>query len=136
MWQLGQLLLGLANIALAFATLYRPSKQFLNRILWVQGLAFIAAFVTLMVAFVIKDFDILYVASNSNSKLPLMYRISAAWGSHEGSFLLWVVMLNVWGLSYLRPLRTQLDERACRIFMGICLLFGNYIFCYENLSHF
>ena len=41
----------------------------------------------------------LYVARNSNSALPLHYRIAAVWGSHEGSLLLWVLMLCVWTLA-------------------------------------
>ena len=37
-----------------------------------------------------NDFSVLYVASNSNSQLPLLYRFAAVWGAHEGSLLLWV----------------------------------------------
>ena len=43
-----------------------------------------------------NDFSVLNVASNSNSALPLQYRIAASWGSHEGSLLLWMFMLSVW----------------------------------------
>src|SRR5690606_4098185 len=42
--------------------------------------------------FIVHDFSIAYVAANSNSDLPLIYRITAVWGAHEGSFLLWMVM--------------------------------------------
>ena len=52
-----------------------------------------------MVSFVANDFSVLYVAENSNSALPLQYRIAAVWGGHEGSLLLWVLMLNVWTLA-------------------------------------
>jgi len=54
------------------------------------------AFVLLAWSFVVNDFSVLYVASHSNSALPLMYRIAAVWGGHEGSLLLWVFMLNIW----------------------------------------
>jgi len=47
-------------------------------------------------AFVEKDFSVAYVAANSHSALPLMYRISAVWGAHEGSLLLWMLMLSGW----------------------------------------
>jgi cytochrome c-type biogenesis protein CcmF len=58
-------------------------------------------FVTLAMAclaysFAVNDFSVLNVASNSNSMLPLHYRLAAVWGSHEGSVLLWVFMLTIW----------------------------------------
>jgi cytochrome c-type biogenesis protein CcmF len=54
------------------------------------------AFVMLTWAFIVNDFSVAYVAQNSNSALPLEYRISAVWGAHEGSLLLWVLMLSLW----------------------------------------
>ena len=54
------------------------------------------AFAALAYSFVSNDFSVLNVASNSNSKLPVQYRFAAAWGSHEGSMLLWLVMLASW----------------------------------------
>jgi cytochrome c-type biogenesis protein CcmF len=47
-------------------------------------------------AFLSHDFSVLYVAKNSNSGLPLIYRISGVWGSHEGSLLLWSLVLSLW----------------------------------------
>ncbi len=47
-------------------------------------------------AFLQNDFSVLYVARNSNSELPLIYRISGVWGAHEGSLLLWALVLSVW----------------------------------------
>jgi cytochrome c-type biogenesis protein CcmF len=55
-----------------------------------------AAFICLVVAFVRHDFSVLYVATNSNTALPIQYRIAAVWGGHEGSLLLWVEMLCLW----------------------------------------
>ena len=54
------------------------------------------SFAALMISFVDNDFSVLYVAQNSNSALPLVYRISGVWGGHEGSLLLWVLMLVAW----------------------------------------
>lgn len=56
----------------------------------------VAAFAFLTSAFVRNDFSVLYVASHSNSELPLHYRIAGVWGGHEGSLLLWLLMLSVW----------------------------------------
>lgn len=55
------------------------------------------SFGALVHGFVVNDFTLVYVASHSNSQLPLAYRISATWGAHEGSLLLWVLILSGWG---------------------------------------
>ncbi|MFB3099940.1 MAG: heme lyase CcmF/NrfE family subunit [Gammaproteobacteria bacterium] len=57
------------------------------------------AFMCLVYAFVSYDFSVAYVAQNSNSALPLGYRISAVWGGHEGSLLLWALILSIWMLA-------------------------------------
>ncbi|HTT43164.1 MAG TPA: heme lyase CcmF/NrfE family subunit [Steroidobacteraceae bacterium] len=50
-------------------------------------------------AFVTDDFSVLYVAENSNSALPLFYRVTALWGAHEGSLLLWILLLALWSVA-------------------------------------
>jgi len=57
------------------------------------------AFVCLAYSFYANDFSVLYVASNSNSALPLEYRLAAVWGGHEGSMLLWVTILALWTMA-------------------------------------
>ena len=57
------------------------------------------AFAALAWSFAERDFSVLYVASNSNSQLPLFYRIAAVWGAHEGSLLLWSLCLAGWTLA-------------------------------------
>nr|MBP8120406.1 cytochrome c biogenesis protein CcsA [Burkholderiales bacterium] len=54
------------------------------------------AFGCLVYSFITSDFSVQNVAANSNTKLPVYYRITASWGSHEGSLLLWVLMLTGW----------------------------------------
>jgi cytochrome c-type biogenesis protein CcmF len=61
-----------------------------------QFLLVASAFAMLTWAFVVQDFSVEYVARNSNSQLPMEYRISAVWGSHEGSLLLWEMILCLW----------------------------------------
>ena len=56
----------------------------------------LASFAALVYAFVVHDFSVAYVANNSNTALPLIYRVSAVWGAHEGSLLLWALMLSIW----------------------------------------
>ena len=61
-----------------------------------QFLFLFIAFLCLVWSFVQSDFSVEYVAQNSNVALPLAYRISATWGGHEGSLLLWALMLGGW----------------------------------------
>ena len=57
----------------------------------------IAAFICLTVAFVVSDFSVQLVAMNSHSDKPLVYKIAGVWGNHEGSMLLWVLILGIFG---------------------------------------
>ena len=61
-----------------------------------QFLFLATAFLCLIDGFIENDFSIFYVASHSNSALPLYYRIAATWGAHEGSMLLWAFILSGW----------------------------------------
>jgi cytochrome c-type biogenesis protein CcmF len=54
------------------------------------------AYICLTYAFIQNDFSVAYVANNSNSHLPLIYKISGVWGGHEGSLLLWLFILSAW----------------------------------------
>ena len=63
---------------------------------YAQLLLVLTAFVALTIAFVVQDFSVKYVADNSNSLLPMVYRYTAVWGAHEGSLLLWTLVLAVW----------------------------------------
>jgi len=103
--ELGQVALSLAlaaSIFLAATSFYGAQR---SDAAWMsfarpaaQGMALLVAFAfgCLVYAFVSNDFSVLYVAQNSNSALPLQYRIAGAWGGHEGSLLLWTLMLGVW----------------------------------------
>ncbi len=61
-----------------------------------QFLFIVFAFGCLVYSFISSDFSVTNVATNSNTKLPVYYRITASWGSHEGSLLLWMLMLAGW----------------------------------------
>lgn len=70
------------------------------RILAAGHLLFVSiAFACLLYSFINNDFSVLYVAEHSNSQLPIQYRISALWGGHEGSLLLWTFILTLWTVS-------------------------------------
>ena len=73
------------------------------------------AFGCLTWAFVANDFTVAYVATNSNSALPLAYRVAGVWGGHEGSLLLWVLMLCVWTVGVTFFSRHLPDEMVARV---------------------
>ena len=63
----------------------------------VQFLAVLLAFIMLTIAFVTSDFSVKLVASNSHSLKPMLYKVSGVWGNHEGSMLLWILILAFYG---------------------------------------
>ena len=73
------------------------------------------AFGALVAIFVNKDYSVLYAAMHSNSQLPLLYRVSAVWGGHEGSLLLWVLFLNVWTVAVTVFSRSLDDQTVARV---------------------
>ncbi|HET7268524.1 MAG TPA: heme lyase CcmF/NrfE family subunit [Oleiagrimonas sp.] len=64
-----------------------------------QAIFVALAFLALTYAFLTFDFSVAYVAENSNLSLPWYYRIAAVWGAHEGSMLLWMLILNIWSVA-------------------------------------
>ena len=79
------------------------------------------AFCCLGYSFITNDFSVLNVATNSNSRLPLHYRLAATWGSHEGSLLLWTFMLALWTVAVSLFSRHLPEEMVARVLsvMGI-----------------
>src|SRR5690606_18916721 len=87
-------------VPLAGAITGRDNLQAFARPLATGQFVFIAlAFALLTQAFLVDDFSVAYVANNSNSLLPWYYKFSAVWGGHEGSLLLWILMLAGWTLA-------------------------------------
>ena len=102
----------------------------------VLQLAFIAlAFASLAVGYVVGDFSIALVAEHSNTAQPLLYRLGATWGSHEGSMILWVLILAAYGgavAMFGGSLRESLQARVLAVqgavgaaFLGFSLLTSN-----------
>ena len=75
----------------------------------------VVAFACLAWAFVTNDFSVLYVATNSNVLLPLHYRIGAVWGAHEGSLLLWSLILSGWTVAVAARSRGLPREVSARV---------------------
>jgi cytochrome c-type biogenesis protein CcmF len=85
---------------------------------YAQLVLLLGAFGVLTAAFVTQDFSVRYVAENSNSLLPLAYRYSAVWGAHEGSLLLWALVLALWNAAVARWSR-QLPMQVLARVLGV-----------------
>ncbi len=82
---------------------------------WGMFLLLLVSFVILCWAFYVNDFTLQYVASNSNSQLPWYYRITAVWGAHEGSLLLWVLIQAAWTVAVATFSRGMPQESVARV---------------------
>ncbi len=82
----------------------------------------ILSFIVLIVAFVISDFSLVNVYENSHTKKPLFYKISGAWGSHEGSLLLWINILVIF--SFLFLVFTKHNNKSYLLYT---LIFQNFL---------
>ena len=107
-------LIGASRGYSSWTALARPAGQ-------AQFLFVALAFSCLAYSFITNDFSVLNVATNSNSQLPLHYRLAATWGSHEGSLLLWTLMLALWTVAVSLFSRHLPDEMVARVLsvMGI-----------------
>nr|WP_315488340.1 heme lyase CcmF/NrfE family subunit [uncultured Rhodoferax sp.] len=88
--------------------LARPCAQ-------VMFLLLSSAFAALTWSFYTNDFSVQYVAAHSNSQLPILFRFGAVWGGHEGSLLLWVLMLAGWTVAVAQFSRTLDDTMVARV---------------------
>ncbi|EOI3442858.1 heme lyase CcmF/NrfE family subunit [Cronobacter turicensis] len=95
----------------------------------------LGAFLILVHAFVVNDFTVLYVASNSNTELPVWYRVAATWGAHEGSLLLWVLLMGAWTFAvaiFSRGMPQEAIARVLSVMGGINFCFLLFILLTSN----
>lgn len=106
----------------------KPAWMYAGRIAPLGQLLFVVVAIgTLTYAFIGNDFSVLYVASNSNSVLPLEYRIAAVWGGHEGSLLMWVLMLAGWTVAITRFSRHLPEEFVARVLGVMGLISSGFL---------
>ncbi len=92
---------------------------------WAQFAAMIVSFGALMAGFYYNDFSLVYVSQHSNTLLPWYYKLSATWGGHEGSLLLWMTIMATWCalVSYFsRGLPLSMRARVLIILAGVQLM--------------
>jgi len=73
------------------------------------------SFAALAWSFYVNDFSVQYVAAHSNSQLPTLFRFGAVWGGHEGSLLLWVLLMAAWGIAVAHYSKTLDDTMVARV---------------------
>ncbi len=113
-------LVGAARGNAAWMAVARPAA-------YAQFVLVALAFGILVASFVGQDFSVRNVVDNSNSLLPVAYRVMATWGSHEGSLLLWVLMLTIWNAAVALFSRTLPEPVTARVLgviglVSICFL--------------
>jgi cytochrome c-type biogenesis protein CcmF len=126
-----QALLGLWGAARADARMMQAASGAGVGLLVLIGVAFAA----LMHAYVISDFSLVNVASNSHSAKPMLYKISGVWGNHEGSLLLWVTILALFGaavVAFGRNLPRPLKARVVGVQGLVALAFTAFILFTSN----
>ncbi|NOC47313.1 heme lyase CcmF/NrfE family subunit, partial [Ruegeria sp. HKCCD7559] len=105
--EIGQFALALALAVSLVQSVFPLIGAARNNVMWMRSAsatsvlltALVAiAFAALMWSFVVSDFTVLNVASNSHSLKPMLFKVAATWGSHEGSLLLWILILVIFGL--------------------------------------
>ena len=104
--ELGQFALALALIAACVQSVLPILGASKNNTVWMrsasatsalQAILITLAFAALMRSFIVSDFTVVNVVNNSNSLKPMIYKVAGTWGSHEGSLLLWVLILALFG---------------------------------------
>jgi len=144
--ELGHLSLILALCFAAMLSMVPLAGTFLQRSMWMklavplcwgQFFFVLLSFLLLMLAFLSNDFSVSYVVSHSNTKLPWWYRLSAVWGAHEGSVLLWILIQSGWAFAVSvcsRSLPTLLQVRILSV-LGM-ISFGFLLFILSTSNPF
>ncbi len=95
----------------------------------------LVSYLCLTYAFITHDFSVEYVALNSNTHLPFIYRIAAVWGSHEGSLLLWMLILSLWTVAvaiFSKALPVELIARVLAVMGAVAVGFMLFIIFTSN----
>ena len=106
----GNLLL-FASIVLSLSIIYLSNKNLklngnqITKIIFqlslIQSTIVVICFFTLIAAFIVSDFSLITVYQNSHSMKPIFYKITGTWGNHEGSLMLWVIILTIFSFLFL-----------------------------------
>ncbi|MDF1646329.1 MAG: heme lyase CcmF/NrfE family subunit [Legionellaceae bacterium] len=122
-------------LALLFAVFAVCSRKAVTYYVVTEGVAVALAYVCLTVCFVQDDFTVRYVLLNSSTSLPWFYKLCAVWGGHEGSMLLWVLILSAWMVAIVllsRRLERVFYERVLVVLAALSIGFLLFLLCTSN----
>ena len=119
-------------IPLLFRNQYQPISQ--TKISKLIFCCTLASFFLLTYCFITSDFSLNVVKNNSNSQLPLIYKFTGVWGNHEGSILLWLLIMTFFGLllSYQKKINANLKEVTLSIQNILIFLVSSFILWTSN----
>ncbi len=126
--------LGLAVVQMIAPLVARRATTTLTAA-YLQCLFVCLGFAALTYCFAQHDFSVAYVAANSNSGLPLPYRISAVWGAHEGSLLLWILILSWWTVAvgvFSRALGHDIRDLVIAVMGAVSVAFLVFLLATSN----
>ena len=130
------LLLGIiTNISLICLAFFLKLKdQKFNTLIRIPSILTVISFFSLMYAYIVSDFSNFNVFQNSHSNKPLIYKISGTWGNHEGSMLLWISILSIYGFffSLSKKIDLKLKKLTLLIQSSLHVLFGLFIIFTSN----
>ena len=134
------ILLSISIIIFALKGL-RESKELINQKIYhmclLQSTLIIICFFTLITAFIVSDFSLITVYQNSHSLKPIFYKISGTWGNHEGSLLLWVIILTIFSFLFLLYNKNHpKNYRSYTLIIQNILIIGFLLFLLFNSNPF
>ena len=100
------------------------SMRLFNQACWLVFISF-GMYVYLAIS---DDFSIAYIASHSNSQLPIFYKITSIWSAHEGSMFLWIVFLTAWSILFINSLDNDHPLKKFTLLMLSLIILGFLLF--------
>ncbi len=132
------LVLSFGQVTAAFTGVYFSWRDWQNFTMLVSVVIFLlllSSFVSLAYSFIGSDFSVKIVAENSHSLKPLLYKISGTWGNHEGSMLLWVLILSLFGwlvVAFGSDLNLRFKSLVVGVQSSILILFLSFLIFTSN----
>ena len=116
------------NLSFFFAKIH-PNQLILSMRLFNQAcwLVFISFGIYVYLA-ISDDFSIAYIASHSNSQLPIFYKVTSIWSAHEGSMFLWIVFLTAWSILFINSLDKSHPLKKLTLLMLSVIILGFLLF--------
>ena len=143
---LGNILL-ITNVILSFTIIYfafqclKSSDEIIFKKVYqicvVQSTLVLACFFTLVAGFIVSDFSLVNVYQNSHTTKPLFYKISGTWGNHEGSLMLWIIILSIFSFLFLITNKSHpKNYRLYTLIFQNIIILGFLIFTLLNSNPF